>query len=319
MTPREALIAALTFQTADGPPPHLELEFHITREMFGQDALNAATFRALPHHQRGDALARNAELWVKVADTLGWSAITGFHDLPADAQAKGMQRVRDLAGDRFMRTAAVSGTLGIPDADDIGALISKIAGDPDGLMEELDTLCRRAEADIRTLAEGGAELIFLVTDYAFHGGPFLSPAMFARFVSPFARRLASAARAHGAFVVQHSDGDLRLMLDEMLGWGLDGFHGLDPRAGMDIRTVRERVGGRWVLFGGVDSVTLRNEGVAEAEQSALHSLRYGPWNGSGHVFTSSNCIYAGTPPENYRAMLAARAALTPASGNSIPL
>ncbi|HEY3412118.1 MAG TPA: uroporphyrinogen decarboxylase family protein [Armatimonadota bacterium] len=310
MTPRAAIEAAIRFEPYDGPVPHLELEFQLADEMFGEHAIRWREFETIPKHKRRDELVRNARLWIRIAEGLGWNAITGIHWLPVEEQIETFRLIREFSGDRFMLTTGLTGSQGIPSSDEIGPLVAKMAEDPDSLMEDLEALCAGAIRDIEALTAGGADLVFLLTDYAYNQGPFFSPAMFRRYVSPFAKRCVDAIHKGGAFAIQHSDGDLTMLLDQMLEWGLDGLQSIDPMAGMDIAAVRAKVGKRWCLFGNVNCAYLQHGTADQIEESARYCLEHGPVDGTGYVYTSSNCIFEGVPPENYRTMLAVREAWT---------
>lgn len=308
MTPRESILAALRFEPIEGPYPHLELEFQLADEMFGEHAIRWLEFETIPKHKRRDELVRNANLWVRIAEALNWSAITGIHWLPVEEQVETFRLIREISGDKFMLTTGLTGSQGIPSSEEMEPLVTKMAEDPDGFMADMEALCERAIKDIEALTAGGAELVFLLTDYAYNQGPFFSPGMFRKYVSPFAKKCVEAIHKGGAFAIQHSDGDLNMLLDQMLGWGLDGLQSIDPMAGMDIRKVRERVGRQWCLFGNVNCAYLQHGTPEQIAESAHYCLEHGPLDGTGYVYTSSNCIFEGVPPENYRTMLAIREA-----------
>lgn len=308
MTPREAIIAAIRFEPYEGLVPHLELEFQLADEMFGEHAIRWQEFETIPKHMRRDELVRNARLWIRIAEAFGWNAITGIHWLPVEEQVETFRLIREMSGDRFLLTTGLTGSQGIPSSDEIGPLMTKMAEDPGGLMADLEALCTRAIHDIEVLTSGGADLVFLLTDYAYNQGPFFSPAMFRKYVSPFSKRLVEAVHQSGAFAVQHSDGNLTMILDQMLEWGLDGLQSIDPMAGMDIKTVRETVGRRLCLFGNVNCAYVQHGTREQIEESARYCLTHGPLDGTGYVYTSSNCIFEGVPPENYRTMLGVREA-----------
>jgi uroporphyrinogen decarboxylase len=306
MTPREAIAAAIRFEPYESPVPHLELEFQLADEMFGEHAIRWLEFQTIPKHKRRDELVRNARLWIRIADALGWNAITGIHWLPVDEQVETFRLIREMSGDKYMLTTGLTGTQGIPSSEEMEPLITKMGEDPDGMMADMEALCCRAIKDIEVLTAGGADLVFLLTDYAYNQGPFFSPATFRKYVSPFAKRCVEAVHKGGAFAVQHSDGNLTLLMDQMLEWGLDGLQSIDPMAGMDIAEVRVRVGRKWCLFGNVNCAYLQHGTPQQIEESARYCLTHGPLDGTGYVYTSSNCIFEGLPPENYRAMLAVR-------------
>lgn len=308
MTPRERLLAALRFEPYEGPVPHLELEFQLAEELFGERSLWPGDYQALPACRRRDELVRNAKLWIRVAETFDYSVITGVHWLPMEAQAETFALIREISGERFALSSNVDGTQAIPSGNDLAALSFRIADDPDRLLDELDRRCSSAIESIRYLVGAGAEIIFMCSDYCFNQGPFLSPPMFRRFVTPFINRQVAAIREAGAFAVQHTDGNLWPIMDQLLESRPHALHSIDPMAGMDIREVRRHVGRDVCLMGNVDCSRLQSGTHEEIEASARYCLEHGPIDGTGYVFCSSNCIFKGVPLESYRTMLDARQA-----------
>lgn len=308
MTPRERLLAALRFEPYEGPVPHLELEFQLAEELFGERNLRYGDYEALPKCQRRDALVRNARLWIRIAERFDYSVITGTHWLPLEAQAESFEIIRELSGDRFMLSAFQDGTQAIPCGNDLAALSYRIADDEEGLLAELNRRCDAAIRNMRFLVEAGAEIVFMCSDYCFNQGPFLSPPMFRKFITPFINRQVAAIREMGAFAVQHTDGNLWPIFDQLTESLPHALHSIDPMAGMDIREVRHRVGRSICLMGNVDCSRLQSGTRAEIEASARYCLEHGPIDGTGYVFCSSNCIFEGVPLESYLTMLAVRKA-----------
>lgn len=274
--------------------------------MFGERTLWGHEYEALPKHARRGALVQNAKLWIRVAERFGYNVITGLHWLPLDAQAESFGIVRELSGDKYMLSANQDGTQEIPNGERMLDLSIRMADEPDALLAELDGRCNRSIANCNALIEAGAEIIFMCSDYCFNSGPFLSPRMFRRFVTPFLKRQVDAIRSAGAFSVKHTDGNLWPIMDQLLECKPDGLHSIDPMAGMDIRKVRETVGDTVCLFGNVDCSRLQSGTAEEIEVSARYCLEHGPLNGTGYVFASSNCIFKGVPEQAYIGMLAVR-------------
>jgi uroporphyrinogen decarboxylase len=306
MTPRERLLAALRFQPIEGRVPHLELEFQLAEELFGERCLRAPEYQQLAPSRRRDALVQNAILWGRIAEHFDYACLTGTHWLPVEAQVESFQIIRELFGDRYMLSAFQDGTQAIPDGNHLAALSFRIADEPEQLLAELDARLQNTLQTIKILVEGGAEIIFMCSDYCFNHGPFLSPRMFRRFVTPFINRQVAAIHEYGAFAVQHTDGNLWPILDQLLESGPDALHSIDPMAGMDIREVRAHVGKSVCLMGNVDCSRLQSGTEAEIEASARYCLEHGPIDGTGYVFCSSNCIFQGVPLASYRKMLAVR-------------
>ncbi|HEY3269195.1 MAG TPA: uroporphyrinogen decarboxylase family protein [Armatimonadota bacterium] len=306
MTPRERMIAALRFEPYDGPVPHMELEFQLSEELFGQRALMWGDYDNVPKHKRRDALVANAKLWIRVAEHFDYSIITGLHWLPVDAQCESFGIIRELSGRRFMLSVLADGTMSIPAGSEIAEVSFRMADDPDSLVAVQEDRCKAMCANYRTLLGAGAEIVFMTADYCFNSGPFLSPRMFRQFITPFLRRQVDVIHDCGGFAVKHTDGNLWPIMDQLVETGIDGLHSIDPMAGMDIAKVREFVGDRVCLFGNVDCSKLQSGTPDEIEESARYCLEHGPLNGTGYCFTSSNCVFQGMPMEAYCRMLAVR-------------
>jgi uroporphyrinogen decarboxylase len=306
MTPKQIATAALTFQPYEGPPPHMELEFQLAPQLVGEEVIRWQMFKDIPKHKRRDELVRNARLWIQIAEKLDWAVITGIHWLPVDAQIETVALIREMVGDKYMLATGLTGTQGIPSSEEMNPLITRMSEDIEGLEEDLGKMCDQAASDIRELTAGGIDIVFLLTDYAFNSGPFFSPRMFRRLVTPFSKRLVETIHEGGAFAVQHTDGNLMLVMDQMLDWGLDGLHSIDPMAGMDIREIRAMASNRLCLFGNVDCSKVQAGTFDEIEESALYCLEHGPLNGTGFFYATSNCIFEGVPLENYMWMLEVR-------------
>jgi uroporphyrinogen decarboxylase len=306
VTPREAVRLALQGKRPEGLVPHMELEFQLTEELMGQTALRSEHLQGVDKRRRAELLKHNAELWVEVARRLKWNVITGLHWLPVEEQCASFEYVRAIAGDTYMLSAFVDATFAIPSGADMMDFALRLADEPEAVLEEAQQRVEQALPVARTLIEAGAEVIFMCADYCFNDGPFLSPRMFARFVTPFLAQLVQGIHAAGAFAVKHTDGNIMPILDQLLSTGIDALHSLDPMAGVDIARVRQLVGPRFCLFGNVNCACLQAGSRQQIRESALYCLRHGGVDNGAYVYTSSNCIFRGVPLENYFYMLELR-------------
>ena len=71
----------------------------------------------------------------------------------------------------------------------------------------------------------GVDVVKSTDDFAFHTGPFISPAAFRKWVVTYHQ---AAARSINVPWIGHSDGDIRPILEDMLGLGIKGIHPIDP-------------------------------------------------------------------------------------------
>lgn len=305
MTPRERLICALSGGIPD-IVPHLELEFQLCEEVFGQEPLRAHHLEGVSRERKKDLLKRNAELWVRVAQEFDYSVITGLHWLPLDEQMESFEYVREIAGDTFMLSAFVDGTYAIPSGSDMVEQAVWFIEREEEALEKAERMVEHAIEVGLQLIKAGAEIIFMCADYCFNSGPFLSPRMFRKFVTPFLKRQIDAFRQAGAWTVKHTDGNIMPILDQLIECRPDAIHSLDPQAGVDIKHVRQIVGTEICLMGNVKCAAVHAGTKDEIKQSALYCLLYGGVSTGAYVYCTSNCIFKGVPVENYRYMLELR-------------
>ncbi len=143
------------------------------------------------------------------------------------------------------------------------------------------------------VCEIGVDAVKSTDDFAFHTGPFISPAAFRKWVVPYHQ---AAARAISVPWVVHSDGDIRPVLEDILGMGIKGIHPIDPNC-MDIRAFKREHGHRVCVLGNVDVNTLAM-GTPEATYAEVKGLMKDPSPGYGYIISSGNSIPDYVLPEN---------------------
>jgi uroporphyrinogen decarboxylase len=150
----------------------------------------------------------------------------------------------------------------------------------------------------------GADVVVLSDDCAHKTGLLMSPAQFREFVLPLLSEAVRSARAAGARCVKHTDGDVRSILDDIVGTGVDAVGPLEPAAGMDLGEVRRRYGKRVAVVGNLD-VDLLCRGSVDEVRRATHALIASVSGPGGHVVSSGNTITSAVKPENFSAMVTA--------------
>ena len=90
-------------------------------------------------------------------------------------------------------------------------------------------------------------------DIAYRFGPLVSPEMIRGMIVPHYKKVTEYARRFGVDITWYdSDGDLRLILDDLLGAGINCFAPLEIAADMDPVRLREKYGRKIRLIGGID-------------------------------------------------------------------
>ncbi len=129
----------------------------------------------------------------------------------------------------------------------------------------------------RVLSEIDVDLAYLTEDIGYKAGPFISPAMFERFLLPRYRQLTGLLRDHGVkIVLVDTDGNVWKLIPLFLEAGVTGLAPMEVAAGMDVGEVR-RAFPRLQMFGGMDkqAVARGREAIDREVESRLAALRAG--------------------------------------------
>jgi len=306
MTLRERFIAALTGQPPRGRVPHFELVFFLTMETLGRVHpchRSYAQWGQMSPAERRLHLRDLAEIYVLTARRFEHSAIFIHGGPPAEDLLRLIDEVRLLSGDEYFLMMHGDATYAIPDGAGMLTFARRLRREPAVVEDE----ARRAVADALARGErfrrhGGLDGWALCADYCFNSGPFLGPADFDRFITPYLAELVRGYRAQGWYVIKHTDGNIMPILDRLLLGEPHALHSLDPQGGVDIAEVKRRVGDRVCLIGNVNCGLLDTGTDEEAAASAAYALEHG-MPGGRYIFSTSNCIYTGMRLARYEQML----------------
>lgn len=284
--------------------PTFELVFYETERDFG-----GCTFYGGPEEpdriglSRREMLWHNAQLYVDIARRFEHSiimvtAVPGPAErVPADLEDT-VRIIRDATGDEFFLVAHGDATFAIPDGSSMEAFAYRMVDDPDGLKAEAQERVDSAIPLYERLMKAGLDGFALCAGYAFNAGPFLSPAQFAEFVTPYLKQIIAQERQMGAITIKHTDGNIEPILDQIVDAGPHALHSIDPMAGMDIKSVKQRYGDRIALCGNVHCAYMQTGTPQQIRDSAQHCLTHGK-PGGGYVFSTSNCVFRGMPLKSY--------------------
>ena len=148
----------------------------------------------------------------------------------------------------------------------------------------------------------GADVVFLGDDYSDKTGPMMSPAMFQELILPHDTAVVASIKKAGAFCIKHTDGDIRKIMDWLVGMGIDGLGPLEDVPGMEMDRIFERYPGRITVMGNM-SVDLLSRGTVEQVEAATRKLLREVSAKGPHILSSGNTIASSVKPENYLAMV----------------
>ncbi len=157
-------------------------------------------------------------------------------------------------------------------------------------------------AELYSLA--GADVVFLGDDYSDNRGPMMSPQMFEEIILPHDAAVVAAIKETGGYCIKHTDGDIRKIMDQLIGTGLDALGPLQDVPGMELDKILEKYPGRITVMGNVPVDLLARGSVEEVVAATKRLLRDVSAKGA-HIMSSGNTITSCVRPENYVAMVRA--------------
>lgn len=307
MQPRERFIAALERRPLTGRVPHFELVFFLTMEAFGKvhpSHRNYGQWMQMEEKERNLHRDEMADIFVRTAERYEHSAIF-MHPNPntVEEDIHLIDRIRDRTGDRYFLMRHGDATFSIPDGTQMTEFVYRLYDEPEKVKAEaqqrVDQALERAEKLAR---HGGLDGFALCADYCFNSGPFLSPAQFSEFITPYLAQLIAGYRSLGFYVIKHTDGNILPILDQLLEANPHALHSLDPQGGVDIAQIKRICGEQVCLIGNVNCGLLDTGSDDEVIESVRYALTHG-MPGGGYIFSTSNCIYTGMRLARYELML----------------
>ena len=180
--------------------------------------------------------------------------------------------------------------------------LEAIALKPELVARHLNVQTERAIPNVEGQAKLGLRLLVGGGDFASNKGPFYSPKAFHELMLPCLQRYSAVCRDHGMLYSYASDGNLWPVAEDLFEKsGIDGYHEIDRRAGMDLGKLKERFP-HLTLLGNISSHTVHvgtKEAVIRETLSCLEAAKqYG-----GIIVGCSNYPVPQTPMENFWAMI----------------
>ncbi len=307
MTPREKFIAALERKPIVGRVPHFELVFFLTMESFGRvhpSHRNYGQWNQMSEKERNLHRNEMADIFIMTAESFGHSAIF-IHPNPWDIEEifKIIDIIREKTGNKYFLMIHGDATFGVPDGNHMVEFAYKLQDESEKLKQEAEDMVNKAlEKAEKIKKHGGLDGFALCSDYCYNTGPFLSPAQFSEFITPYLAKLIKGYRDMGFYAIKHTDGNIMPIIDQLVQANPHALHSLDPQAGVDIAEVKKRYGDKVCLIGNVNCGFLDTGTEQQVIESCRYALKSG-MPGYGYIYSTSNCIYTGMKLERYQLML----------------
>lgn len=155
----------------------------------------------------------------------------------------------------------------------------------------------------RLFIDSGANAILMADDMAFNTGLLLPPHIMEQVAFPFYEKAIKDIKAYKDVpIVLHTDGYILNAMDRIVEVGFNGIHSLQPSAGMDILTVKEKYGDKLCLVGNIDLDYVMSFGSEDEVRENVYGTIQIASKNSGFILSTCNILVDVIPPKNVLAM-----------------
>jgi uroporphyrinogen decarboxylase len=176
--------------------------------------------------------------------------------------------------------------------------------DPDLARAILEIPFHYHLAAAKRMVRMGVDMIWLGDDVGTQRGMLFSPQLWRTFLKPYMARFISEIKAlnRDLLVAYHSDGDIRLIIPELIEIGIDVLNPIQPRC-MDPAEIKRLFGDRLALWGTIDEQHTLPFGTPEEVRREVLLRLETVGKGGGFIIGPTHHVQLDTPLENFWAMV----------------
>jgi len=178
----------------------------------------------------------------------------------------------------------------------------------DMCLNEKDT-----HALFERILEHHLALLDVVLDYEYEGvyfgddwgqqrGLIMGPDLWRKYIGKGIAKMYEKVKSKGKYVIQHSCGDIRAIMPDLVDMGLDVYNTIQPEI-YDLKLLKQEYGADLTFYGGISTQQfLPQASVSECRQMALYMLDVLGHDG-GFIFAPTHSVTPDIPVENILAMV----------------
>ena len=130
----------------------------------------------------------------------------------------------------------------------------------------------------------------------------MGPKLWREYIKPRMTRMYDRAHKNGKYVIQHSCGDIRELLPDLIEIGLDCYQTFQPEI-YDIEKTKAEFGMDLTFWGGISTQQLLSKATPEEVKRETARIMKIMGKGGGYIAAPTHSVPGDVPPENVLAML----------------
>lgn len=148
------------------------------------------------------------------------------------------------------------------------------------------------------LIETGCTALYVANDMGMNGQTLISTEQLEEFFFPSLRRQIAAWKAAGGRVLFHSCGNVDAVLETLADMGIDAINNIQVRSGMNLASVKQRIGDCVTIVGNVDATGILCGSDKALIADAIRQVVDTAGADGGLIIATDHSFHQGIPEEN---------------------
>ena len=154
--------------------------------------------------------------------------------------------------------------------------------------------CAKAQIDA---ADGKLDGFVIWGDIAYKCGTFMHPDFWREHYKPWVKAIGDYCHSKGLMTIYHGCGNVKAVIEDFSGMGIDAYNPLEVKAGMDSVELRRWLGHRLGFCGNSDVMIWEKGDKAAIRREVLRKLNAA--KGGGYIFQSDHSVASDVSGQTY--------------------
>jgi hypothetical protein len=134
-------------------------------------------------------------------------------------------------------------------------------------------------------------------DVAYKNGMLFSPNLWRQIFYPVVKKMCAEFHKMGALIIYHGCGDTRVIIDDLIETGIDAYHTLEVKAGMDVVKLKKKYKNKLSYLGNLDALNVLPGSKDNMKKDLLYRLNAA--KGGGYMPGADHSVPGNVSAENY--------------------
>ena len=216
-----------------------------------------------------------------------------------DEDVRQVKEAVEEAGDEIAVFGSVRGTFGfLFIALGLENLTYAMYDEPELLLEIIEAADAFWTKLGLKLIEAGCTALYVANDMGMNGSTLISPAQLREFFFPSLQKQIATWKAAGGKVLFHSCGNVDAVLEDLADMGIDALNNIQVFSGMNLKSVKGRIGDRVTIVGNVDATGIMCGSDQTLIDAAIREVVETAGADGGLIIATDHSFHEGMPQEN---------------------